>query len=122
LASGQPVPTPPPAAVTVATPSPDTLSAARTLADRGDYAEAASLLEALLAHHFDNVDAQHLLGLIRAAEGAVTEAQRCFQRALYLDPAHRASLEHLALLAARRGDGAAARQLERRAARKGAEP
>jgi chemotaxis protein methyltransferase WspC len=51
----------------------------------------------------------------------VTEAQRCFQRALYLNPGHQPSLEHLALLAARRGDSAAARQLQRRAARKDAE-
>jgi len=99
----------------------DPLASAHRLADQGDYPRAAALLEALLAKHFDNIDAQHLLGLIRAAEGAVTEAQRCFQRALYLNPGHQPSLEHLALLAARRGDSAAARQLQRRAARKDAE-
>jgi chemotaxis protein methyltransferase WspC len=99
----------------------DPLASAHQLADQGDYARAATLLEAVLARHFDNIDAQHLLGLIRAAEGAVTEAQRCFQRALYLNPTHQPSLEHLALLAARRGDSAAARQLQRRAARKDAD-
>jgi chemotaxis protein methyltransferase WspC len=99
----------------------DRLSSAHRLADQGDYAQAAALLEALLARHFDNIDAQHLLGLVRAAEGAVTEAQRCFQRALYLNPGHQPSLDHLALLAARHGDSAAARQLQRRAARKDTE-
>ena len=93
------------------------LAQARALADRGAYAAAAAQVTALLARHMDNADAQHLLGLIRAAEGDTAQAQQCFQRALYLEPAHLPSLEHLALLAARCGDEPQARLLRQRAAR-----
>ena len=93
------------------------LEIARTLADRGAYPAAAAQVAQLLGEQPDNADAQHLLGLIRAAEGNTNEARQCFQRALYLAPTHLPSLQHLALLAERCGDDAQARLLHQRAAR-----
>ncbi|MSQ66652.1 MAG: hypothetical protein EXR83_00455 [Gammaproteobacteria bacterium] len=94
------------------------LAQARELADRGVYAAAAELLSSLLTQRPDLVEAQHLMGLVRSAQGNVLEARRCFERALYLDPRHRPSLEHLALLLAAQGEDAAkVRLLQRRAER-----
>ena len=93
------------------------LEQARALADRGAYAAAAAQVNDILQRQVDNAEAQHLLGLIRAAEGDTAQARRCFQRALYLEPAHLPSLQHLALLAANSGDASQARLLLQRAAR-----
>lgn len=93
------------------------LEQARALADRGAYTQAAAQVDIVLGQQPDNADAQHLLGLIRAAEGRTTEARQCFQRALYLAPAHLPSLQHLALLAERCGDATQARLLQQRVAR-----
>ena len=96
------------------------LAQARALADHGNYAEACLITQALLAVNPALVEAQHLMGLLNAAEGALAEARRCLERALYLDPAHVPSLEHLALLAESAGDGPGAARLRERAARAGA--
>lgn len=93
------------------------LEQARRQADRGAYADAAAEVSALLDQQPDNAEAQHLLGLIRSAEGNTTAARLCFQRALYLAPTHLPSLQHLALLAERCGDAAQARLLQQRVAR-----
>jgi len=94
------------------------LAQARALADRGVYADAADLLTTLLVQQPERVDVQHLMGLVRGGQGNTLEARRCFERALYLDPQHRASLEHLALLLAASGEDAEkVRLLQRRAER-----
>ena len=114
--SAHPASRPPPQEPTRRPVAPAPLAEAAALADRGRYAPAAALLEQLLASDYDQVEALYLLGLVRAAEGDVAAARRCFTRALYLVPAHQASLEHLALLAADGEDSAAARRLRRRSA------
>lgn len=94
------------------------LAQARALADRGVYAAAADLLTTLLVQHPERADVQHLMGLVRGGQGNTLEARRCFERALYLDPRHRPSLEHLALLLAASGEDAEkVRLLQRRAER-----
>ncbi len=94
------------------------LAQARALADRGVYAAAADLLTTLLVQQPERVDVQHLMGLVRGGQGNTLEARRCFERALYLDPRHRPSLEHLALLLAASGEDAEiVRLLQRRAER-----
>jgi len=114
--SAHPASRPPPQGPTRRPVAPAPLAEAAALADRGRYAPAAALLEQLLASDYDQVEALYLLGLVRAAEGDVAAARRCFTRALYLVPAHQASLEYLALLAADGEDSAAARRLRRRSA------
>lgn len=109
---------PPAAASNSVEPAVETLLAqARALADRGAYASAALQVTDVLSRQADNAEAQHLMGLIRAAEGDTAQARQCFQRALYLEPEHLPSLQHLALLAARCGDASQARLLLQRAAR-----
>jgi chemotaxis protein methyltransferase WspC len=98
------------------------LAQARALADHGHYAEARLLTQALLATDPTAVEAQHLMGLLNAAEGSLAEARRCLERALYLDPGHVPSLEHLALLTESAGDAPGAARLRERAARAGALP
>ena len=94
------------------------LAQARALADRGVYAAAADLLTTLLVQQPERADVQHLMGLVRGGQGNTLEARRCFERALYLDPRHRPSLEHLALLLAASGEDAEkVRLLQRRAER-----
>jgi len=94
------------------------LAQARALADRGVYAAAADLLTTLLEQQPERVDVQHLMGLVRGGQGNTLEARRCFERALYLNPRHRPSLEHLALLLAASGEDAEkVRLLQRRAER-----
>ncbi len=99
------------------------LARARDLADIGAYAEAGVLLVELITHQPFLTEAQYLLGLVRAAEGHLTEARRCFERAIYLDPEHAPSLRHLALLvAAGDNDSPMAHRLHARASRRESTP
>ena len=59
---------------------------------------------------------------LKAALGRPADAQRCFERSLYLEPGHRGSLEHLALLLEASGDVQRARRLRARANRKAGRP
>ena len=61
------------------------------------------------------MDAFCLMGLVEQAKGDVTEAERYFQRALYLTPRHHESLVHMILIARQRGDVTAADNYRRRA-------
>lgn len=95
------------------------LAAIRELADKGTYAEAGTRVQAFIGGNPTSVDAHHLLGLIRAVQGNHEAARRAFERAIYLDPRHGPSLEHLALLLEGAGDAAAAGRLRQRAKRAG---
>lgn len=86
------------------------------LANRGDPAAAAAC-ERHISEWGPSAEAYYLLGVIRNAAGAVQEAVVAFNRALYLEQTHYASLIHLALLHERRGDRAAASNFLRRAQR-----
>ncbi|HTJ44134.1 MAG TPA: CheR family methyltransferase [Kofleriaceae bacterium] len=107
--------TPPPVAP-VAPVVIDRLAEAAQLANRGDLTGAAELCAQHLRVIGDDARAYSLLGTIRQASGALDEAEQCFTRALYCDPAHYESLVQLALLRERRGDRAGAANFRRRAA------
>jgi chemotaxis protein methyltransferase WspC len=81
----------------------DDLTKARQAADAGRLEEAAALCVAL-AQGPPRAEVFCLLGVVRQAQGDFAEAERYFQRALYLDPRHADALLHAALLARRRGD------------------
>jgi chemotaxis protein methyltransferase WspC len=93
----------------------DALTKARQAADAGRLEEAASLCTALADRGAPRADVLYLLGVVRQAQGDFAEAERCFQRVLYLDPRHHEALVHMALLARRRGDERLAENFRRRA-------
>lgn len=89
-------------------PDGDLLGKARKLADMGAFPEAVELCRRHLKNDRHSAEAYYLLGLVGAAEQRVDEARAFFQKALYLDPAHAASLTHLALIHEQLGDAAKA--------------
>jgi chemotaxis protein methyltransferase WspC len=90
--------TPAPAAAPPAADSPIVLERATTLANQGLFADAAATCEQLLTVHGPSAEAFHLLGVVREAMGAPTDAAACYRKALYLEPQHQGVLMHLALL------------------------
>jgi chemotaxis protein methyltransferase WspC len=92
------------------------LAEARRLADAGRLAEAAAICEAHLEEGRASAQAYYLLGLLRDARGDERSIE-CYRKALYLDPNHYETLVHLAVLAHKNGDAAAARNFQRRAER-----
>ncbi len=86
------------------------------MANRGDPA-AGVACESHIAEWGPSAEAYCLLGIIRNAAGAEQAAIEAFNRALYLEQTHYASLIHLALLHERRGDRSAAANFRRRAER-----
>jgi chemotaxis protein methyltransferase WspC len=96
---------------------PNLLRAAQTAADHGRLAEALEIAGQVLDRNPVSAQAHYLRGAIHQALGSIAEAQRCFEKAIYLDPAHYQALVHLMLLAQQRGDGATAASYRRRAAR-----
>jgi len=92
------------------------LAEARRLADAGRLAEAAAICETHLGEGQASAQAYYLLGLLRDARGD-ERAIECYRKALYLDPNHYETLVHLAVLAHKNGDAAAARNFQRRAER-----
>lgn len=95
-------------------PTAANLETARLLADRGQLSEAARLCETYLKQNSTSVEAYVLLGQIHQANGLETQAEQCFQKALYLEPNHYEALLHLALLKEHRGDIAGATILRQR--------
>ena len=83
----------------------------------GQAAEARQRCEALLAEKGPDAEAFYWLGLLADAQGQGNEAQAFYRKALYLQPDHQESLQHLAALLAAQGDTAGARRLQERAAR-----
>jgi chemotaxis protein methyltransferase WspC len=85
----------------------DNLAEARRLADRGLFADAAVICEALLGQGEPDVELLHLLGLVHDAAGRSNAAETYYRKALYLDPDHRDTLAHLSLLLHRKHDSRA---------------
>lgn len=98
----------------------DTAAALReiaALADQGRVRDALAQCRAHLERHGASAEALYLLGLLQDADGDTRAAQAAYRKALYLDPAHREALLHLAALIAAEGDHEGARRLRARAAR-----
>lgn len=95
---------------------PDTLEAARQLADTGQLVEAVALCEAHLAQHGPSAGAFYLLGLMKDASDD-PEAVSLYRKALYLEPNHYEALVHIALWLEKNGDATGARPFKRRAER-----
>lgn len=104
------------------TRSDSSIEAAIQLADQGKLGEATRCCEAHLRRHGPSVQAFHLIGLIRAAAGELSEADKYYRKALYLDPNHYETLLHLALLLEKRGSRAGARVLRARMSRLSPQP
>jgi chemotaxis protein methyltransferase WspC len=100
-----------------AVPAGNALAEIARLANSGQAAEARQRCEALLAEKGPNAEAFYWLGLLADAQGQGSEAQAYYRKALYLQPDHQESLQHLAALLAAQGDAAGARRLQERAAR-----
>lgn len=101
----------------VAAPADDALAEIARLANSGQADAARQRCEALLARQGPNAEAFYWLGLLADAQGQGSEAQAFYRKALYLQPDHQESLQHLAALLAAQGDAAGARRLQERAAR-----
>jgi chemotaxis protein methyltransferase WspC len=104
----------------IATPThaaDETLQTARTLADAGRLDEAATTINAYLAHHAPHAEAFYLLGVLADANGEQAIARGHYRKALYLDPQHAEALAHLATLLELEGDRDGARLLKQRASR-----
>ncbi|SPB12703.1 MCP methyltransferase [Caballeronia novacaledonica] len=93
------------------------LAHARQLADAGQLDDAASAAHAYLAVNSSNADAYYLLGVIADARGEHQASRGHYRRALYLEPAHREALTHLAACLSLDGDESGARLLLARAER-----
>jgi len=93
------------------------LEQAGELADQGRHDEAIRLIDKQIRTKGPNAAAFYLLGVVSQATGDRDGAERCFNKAVYLDPGHDEALLALALLADRRGDSSAASTYRRRADR-----
>jgi chemotaxis protein methyltransferase WspC len=93
------------------------LAQARGDADAGRLAEATARCDAVLHTQPGCAEAYYLLGLVSECAGRETDAERHWQRCLYLDPDHYAALCGLALLHEQRGDAERGAGLRQRAAR-----
>jgi chemotaxis protein methyltransferase WspC len=99
------------------TARPDGIAEAQRLADQGRFVEAATACEACLRRHGPSASAFYLLGLVRDASGNHADAETYYRKTLYLDPNHRETLVHLALLMDTQGRQADALVLHNRARR-----
>jgi chemotaxis protein methyltransferase WspC len=95
--------------------SQSVLDAAERAADEGRLEEADLICGQVLAREPASAAAHYLRGMVRQAQGALGEAQRSLEKALYLDPKHYQALVHMMLLAEQRGDQRAAENYRRRA-------
>jgi len=107
-------PTPP---ASLVLPAGDLLASAEEAANAGRLSDAHALCKQHLHRHGPTAPVFCLMGILLQAAGELAEAEKSFQKAVYLDPAHRDSLWHLTLLAERRGDRPAAEILRRRLSR-----
>jgi chemotaxis protein methyltransferase WspC len=92
----------------------DLLTQARRQADAGRLDDALATCQAHLTSCGPSPDLLGLMGVLHQARWETAEAKQCFQRALYLDPAHHESLTHLMLLCQEQGDHRQAERLRRR--------
>jgi chemotaxis protein methyltransferase WspC len=92
----------------------DLLALARQHADGGHLDKAFAGCQQQLKSVGPSADLYSLMGMLHQARQEKAQAVRCFQRALYLDPQHRAALMHLMLLCQELGDDLQAARLRRR--------
>ncbi|MDX2230591.1 MAG: CheR family methyltransferase [Leptolyngbyaceae cyanobacterium bins.349] len=90
------------------------LQQAQQLADAGQLHPAIACCKTYLEHHSTNAEAHALLGTLYQATANFEQAERCFQKALYLQPNFYEALMHLALLKESRGDASTAERLRQR--------
>ncbi|MGK7941904.1 MAG: CheR family methyltransferase [Crocosphaera sp.] len=90
------------------------LEIAQQLANQGKLKEAAQCCQTYLQRHPIDAAAYLLWGEICQAQGDYEQAQRYFQKALYLRPNYREALVHLALLREHQGDKKGAAVLKNR--------
>jgi chemotaxis protein methyltransferase WspC len=111
-------PEPAPLLATAPRPTPpapaDLLTHARQQADAGRLDDALASCQAHLDRCGPSPDLFGLMGVLHQARHEKVEATQCFQRALYLEPAHHESLTHLMLLCQEQGDHRQAERLRRR--------
>lgn len=93
------------------------LQTAQHLADRGQLIEAAQICESYVRAHPGQAIAYLLLGEIYQGLNQPKQAERCLQKAIYLDPHAYKALIHLALLKEQQGNQIEAARLRRRAQR-----
>jgi chemotaxis protein methyltransferase WspC len=110
-----------PVALTAKTDAPTetvvNLDEAAEFANRGRFDEAIERCEQHLTRSGPSAEVFHLMGLVRDASGNPTEAERCYRKALYLDPHHDEVLVHLALLLEKGGKTSEAQRLRERTLR-----
>lgn len=90
---------------------------ARRAADEGKLVEALTMCESELAGGKPSSDLYSLIGIIQQATHETEKAEKAFEKALYLDPAHQEALTHLMILTEGRGDRAGAERLRQRLSR-----
>jgi len=101
----------------IESPEPDTMAAARRLADAGQTDQARAVCLAQLARNPADVPALFLMGLLESAQGNTEAADRAFVRVLYLDRQHLDAMEQRIGLAERQGQAELARDLRARVVR-----
>ena len=92
----------------------DQLDTIRNLADEGNLTEAVSKCQSYLYQNSTDAEAYVLLGQVYQAQRLELEAEKCFQKAIYLDPKNSEALLHLTLLREEKGDLATANNLRQR--------
>lgn len=102
--------TPPPVAV-------DSAKRVRELADRGDLAEAADMINRLAAYGDPSAELYCLCGTVHEALNRPEVAEQFYRKALFLDSCHTESLLQLGLLLELDGRADAARPFRQRARR-----
>lgn len=90
------------------------LQQAKQLADAGHLEAGIDYCKTYLEHYPTDVEAYALLGTLYQATADSNQAERYFQKALYLHPNHYETLVHLALLKEARGDAIGAKRLHQR--------
>ena len=80
------------------------LASIRELVDTENLSEATKLCEVYLQQNSTDVEAYVLLGQIYQSQGMEIQAEKSFQKALYLEPNQYSALVHLTLIAENRGD------------------
>ncbi|MDP9084030.1 MAG: protein-glutamate O-methyltransferase CheR [Pseudomonadota bacterium] len=84
------------------------------LADQGRFTDASKRCAEDLCEHGPSAQTYFLMGLIRAAGGALAKADEYYRKALYLDRDHQDTLAHRVLLLEKLGQVAGARVLRER--------
>jgi chemotaxis protein methyltransferase WspC len=92
----------------------ESLDTIRNLADEGNLTKAMSKCQSYLYQNSTNAEAYVLLGQVYQAQRLELEAEKCFQKAIYLDPKNPEALLHLTLLREEKGDIATANILRQR--------